>query len=408
MQMVDRSTNSTSSAGSARFSGFSTGSPRVSVCLPNLNNRPFLEERLATIFDQTFSDWELVIFDNYSEDGAWELFQEAASSDSRLRLARAAREGMYANWNNCVRASRGEFVYIATSDDTMADDCLEKLAAALDAHPECDIAHCNLRMFDSNGRESSCQWWLRGSLFAASSGQLVHQRHIRRAPFDGLLHLSGDTVYTSITQLLIRRSLFDRIGMFDNRWGSLGDFHWNMRAGLVANTIHVPCTWGGWRQHAGQATAAARFGSCQHLERIDAMVADALHSVRNCVDPVVYHHLMRCWAPRMHKMRHIDLELRLAPDAVRRRVALSKHLAQGSWFAWWRLCNRLADGPDFSRSQPNLMQTWLRRAGLGEALIPVTAGDAAGGAFPADDVCSEKGAGSAQHDRQSDSNGFQR
>ena len=63
--------------------------PRVSICLPNLNNRPFLDERLDTIFRQSFSDWELVIFDNDSQDGAWELFQEIAARDDRVRLQRA-------------------------------------------------------------------------------------------------------------------------------------------------------------------------------------------------------------------------------------------------------------------------------------------------------------------------------
>src|SRR5207302_9066095 len=132
---------------------------------------------------------------------------------------------------------------------------------ALDANPDCDLAHCNLRMFDTHGDELASTWWLKCSVFARSSAELLQQQHVRRAPFDGLLHLLGDTVYTSITQLLIRRSLFSRIGLFESRWGSLGDFNWNMRAGLLANAVHVPDTWGGWRQHTAQATAAARFGS---------------------------------------------------------------------------------------------------------------------------------------------------
>ena len=77
-------------------------------------------------------------------------------------------------------------------------------------------------------------------MFARSSGQLLHRAHIRRAPFDGLSHLTGEIVYTSLTQLLIRQSLFTGIGLFSSRWGSVGDFNWNMRACLVANTVHLP------------------------------------------------------------------------------------------------------------------------------------------------------------------------
>jgi len=43
--------------------------PWVSVLLPNLNTRPFPEERVATILKQTCSDGELIIVDSYSDDG---------------------------------------------------------------------------------------------------------------------------------------------------------------------------------------------------------------------------------------------------------------------------------------------------------------------------------------------------
>ncbi len=116
--------------------------------MPNLNGRPFLPERLRTITEQTFSDWELIVVDNYSEDGAWEYFQVQARSEPRMKISQSPKEGMYANWNNCLRLAKGEFVYIATSDDTMAPDCLERLIDALDQYPDCDLAHCPLRVID--------------------------------------------------------------------------------------------------------------------------------------------------------------------------------------------------------------------------------------------------------------------
>jgi hypothetical protein len=37
--------------------------PKVSICVPNLNTRPFLPERFETIFNQTFQDWKLIVYD---------------------------------------------------------------------------------------------------------------------------------------------------------------------------------------------------------------------------------------------------------------------------------------------------------------------------------------------------------
>jgi glycosyltransferase involved in cell wall biosynthesis len=250
----------------------------ISILLPNLNNRPFLEERIESVFKQTIDKWELVIVDNFSEDGAWEFFKQLAAKDPRIRARQAPREGMYANWNNCIRMAKGKYVYIATSDDTMAEDCLEKLSKALVQHPECGLAHCPLKLFDQHSKEIADNWWWQ-DIFAQSAGDLIHRRHIRKAPFDGLLHLAGRTVYISITQLLIQRSLFETVGLFPTNRGSIGDFQWDMKAALLTDTIHVPDTWGGWRQHENQATARSGRGSLEHLKAVESMSWCALSEV---------------------------------------------------------------------------------------------------------------------------------
>ena len=159
------------------------------------------------------------MYDSYSDDGAWDFVRDLAGGEPRMRAWQGPREGTPGSWNPCIQQATGQYVYIATSDDTMAPDCLEKLVAALEGHPECDLAHCRLRRIDEPSGQIDEQWW-REHLFALSSGELVDIPHLRMAPFDGLLHLSGRSVYTSITQLLIRRELFRR-SAFSNPDGDL-------------------------------------------------------------------------------------------------------------------------------------------------------------------------------------------
>ena len=66
--------------------------PLVSICLPNLNTISFLQERVDTIFQQTYKNWELIVSDNYSEDGAWEFFERLAQKDKRVSIEQAPRE----------------------------------------------------------------------------------------------------------------------------------------------------------------------------------------------------------------------------------------------------------------------------------------------------------------------------
>jgi glycosyltransferase involved in cell wall biosynthesis len=249
--------------------------PLVSVCLPNLNNRPFLPERLDSILRQTLRDWELVILDSFSDDGAWPLFQEFAAREPRARIGQAPREGIYPGWNRCLEQARGKYIYIATSDDTMSPDCLEKMAAALETHPDCDICHTPLRFIDEAGKESDPDAWFKLPV-GRCLGEFGRQAHVRRAPYDGILHLSVNTVYTSVTQIMIRRTLFDRTGWFRADFGSSGDFEWGVRAGFLANVVYLPEKLGTWRKHAGQATKKSY--DVRHMTENVNMVRAALKS----------------------------------------------------------------------------------------------------------------------------------
>ena len=233
--------------------------PTVSICVPNLNARPFLPERFATIFNQTFYDWELIVYDSYSDDGAWEYIQALASKEPRMRISQGSREGTPGSWNPCIRQATGKYVYIATSDDTMSPDCLEKLVAALDRHPDCGLAHCCLTFIDEQSRPiltDDCWGSWHTTLFM---GEWNTKAHVRPQGHDTVMALGLRTAYFSINQILIRRSLFDEVGMFDKRWGSNGDMEWQMRATLATKTVHIPEYLATWRIHPQQATQRDRY-----------------------------------------------------------------------------------------------------------------------------------------------------
>jgi hypothetical protein len=344
--------------------------PRVSICLPNLNTRRYLEERIESILAQTYAGWELVVSDNYSDDGAWGFFEDLARRDERVRISQTPRDGMYANWNSCVERARGEFVYIATSDDTMAPECLQRLMDGLDANPDCELAHCRLRAIDEHGHDVP-DWWSRDSMFARSSGGLLEQAHIRKAPFDGLLHLGGRSVYISITQLLIRRSLFARIGVFPRTWGSVGDFNWNMRAGLVANTVHVPNTWAGWRVHEAQATAKVELGSAEHFLKADAMIQDALEFCQPHLPAAIRDGLNDRWAAEAGERRAFDREIMRRGGASRRRAFVARMLCAGSGPAWEHTISKLLGWNPWQDRLPERVERWFAEVSFGPVLLPL-------------------------------------
>ena len=105
--------------------------------------------------------------------------------------------------------------------------------------------------------------------------------HIRKAPYDGFVHAGWGVVYTSITQLLIRSSLFDKIGLFRNDLGSIADFEWEMRAALVSDVIHIPKYLATWRRHPAQATQGQRPNTADRSRKMLDMVESAFNTVRH-------------------------------------------------------------------------------------------------------------------------------
>ncbi|MEJ1237890.1 glycosyltransferase [Chryseolinea sp. T2] len=226
----------------------------VSIILPNLNtDHRFLIERLASIINQTDKEWECIVIDGHSENGSWEILQDYASRDHRFIVSQRVRKGIYNAWNEGIKQAKGDFVYIAPSDDTMMPELLLRLRKSLERYPDCQLAHCNLRIINDRGLAVTNYDW---SMFPAAKffDDNIGRMHIRYAPHDGILHAFIRTVYTSMTQLLIRKSVFDDIGLFLEDHGSIADFEWAMRASMRYNVLHVPEYLAYWRIHDSQAT----------------------------------------------------------------------------------------------------------------------------------------------------------
>ncbi len=237
----------------------------ISVCIPNLNGAPFLAERIRTIRAQTLRDYEVVIVDNHSDDGAYGIFQDYAAADDRVRLTQAPREGMYANWNNCLRLARGEWIYVATSDDTMTPDCLASLRAAAARNPDADVITSLPWIIDAGGRrvEDRRDVWAR---------RVLGRRRVRSGWTSARTELLAAMIFgtptLSVTQMLFHRRAFERVGLFPTGYGSTGDFAWQVRGAGQVKTYHLGRELGSWRRHASQATHQDQRPLCEIRGRI--------------------------------------------------------------------------------------------------------------------------------------------
>lgn len=225
----------------------------ISLILPTYNSIEFLEERVNTIRNQTITDWECVVIDGKSTDGTWEYLCNIASKDARFRMHQFAPKGVYNAWNIGVKKAKGDYIYIATSDDTMTSNCLEELLKGFALAPSCSIAHCCLKIIDEKSEKKEELNWIKFSAQQYFEG-LTNKYHIRKAPLVGILYATHQTIIHSFTQVLIRSEVFNKIGYFIEDKGPKADLEWGMRAGLAVDMVHIPLELATWRVHNNQLT----------------------------------------------------------------------------------------------------------------------------------------------------------
>jgi len=103
--------------------------PSVSVVLPVHNGHAFIEQSVRSILAQTFTEFELVIGDDGSDDGTGEMLDRLAAEDPRIRLLRRpVRSGLAGSANWVVSEARAPLVAIAHADDLYHRDRLRRQA----------------------------------------------------------------------------------------------------------------------------------------------------------------------------------------------------------------------------------------------------------------------------------------
>lgn len=101
--------------------------PKVSILIPVFNREGYITECIQSALDQSYTDFEIVVVDNASTDGTWEICQKFVAMDHRVRIFRNETNiGPVKNWKRCFDEAVGEYGKILFSDDLMTYDYLEK------------------------------------------------------------------------------------------------------------------------------------------------------------------------------------------------------------------------------------------------------------------------------------------
>lgn len=127
------------------------GTPRVSLIMPVYNNVQFIKRAIRSVQNQTYTDWELVIVDDASLDGAAELAEVLAATDPRISFHKnETRLGVAKNRRKAVEFCKGEFIGHIDSDDMLERWALEEVINTFTVRPNVALVYSDMAQVDIN------------------------------------------------------------------------------------------------------------------------------------------------------------------------------------------------------------------------------------------------------------------
>lgn len=341
--------------------------PKISICLPVLNARRFLQQRIESILEQTEHNFEVVAVDDGSTDGTIEFLQTVCEQDSRFRLVNGPRKGLYAGWNTGIAECHGKYLYVATADDTMAQDCLRILSSALDSHPEAGIAQCGLTYISEHDQPLlEEQQWLATYPHRHILGEWLVHPHIRLQPIDALLHFTGDTVFTSMTQVLIRRNLLSKTGLFPLSFGPWGDFLFGLRCASWSPTLFLPECLATFRFHDTQASSVANSARSFQVEMVDKMLREACQQPSARTHDLCQEKLLSICTTHQNILMALD-----HPSGLRRISGLLSSLIHQPSSTISFVMNRMFGTPHQDKFKHTLLRREIDSLDIDRLIVPI-------------------------------------
>lgn len=202
--------------------------PKVSVILSSYNHAKFICESIENTLKQTFTDFELIIWDDGSSDNSWELIQRY--SDPRIRAFRNEKNigGVFGVNKAISEVATGEFIAIHHSDDVWELDKLQKQVDCLAANPQMGAVFTNAQPVDERGQPLADKEHFYYNVF--NQPNRTRKEWLRHFFFRGnaLCHPS----------ILIRKQCYQECGLYLDSLAQLTDFDMWVRLCLKYE-IHV-------------------------------------------------------------------------------------------------------------------------------------------------------------------------
>ena len=190
--------------------------PTVSICIPTYNRKDYLKETLASVFAQTYKDYEVIILDDGSTDGTGEMIKNGGYNAA---YHWHQNQGEAATCNKLIKLANSKYISFVHSDDLLPPDAIERLVKAANKESEPVVVYGNYIRIDEHGN------------FMGEGQKKLYSGWITKQVFaDNIIHACGS---------MFPKKALEEIGGFDTSIRYCYDYKLELQLSLRYRFIAV-------------------------------------------------------------------------------------------------------------------------------------------------------------------------
>ena len=235
--------------------------PKVSVIVPNYNHAPYLKQRIDSILEQTYQDFELILLDDCSTDGSCDVLEGYRSNphSSHIVYNEQNSGSAFRQWDKGIEMALGDWIWVAESDDYAEPTFLERMMNEVAKVPDCSLAYAATWWVDENGN----------NMWNNSKGDAVHIH--RSEDFIGQ-RLATNCPIANVSECIFRRDKF-RPGE-SHRYEHMrlcGDWFFYLLLAEQGSVVEVEEPLSYYRQHSSNISNDAEHRGLTFLEGAEVL-----------------------------------------------------------------------------------------------------------------------------------------
>jgi glycosyltransferase involved in cell wall biosynthesis len=230
--------------------------PKISVIIPAYNAEQTIRETLQSVQRQTFTDFELIVINDGSQDKTLEILHTI--KDDRLKIFSYENGGLPAARNRGIERATGEFISFIDADDLWTPDKLELQFSALQQNPDAGVAYSWV----------VCRFEKGESVFFVNASSPIFAGNV----YPNLL--LGNFIGNG-SNILVRRQVIESVGNFDTTLKSFEDWDFYLRLASLWPFVVVPQRHIIYRKTSASMTSKAKIMEEQGLRLIEKAYCSA-------------------------------------------------------------------------------------------------------------------------------------